>query len=442
MSHKRLSTWGGSCWAVDCDFRPSDVPLSIIEPFNMPPRPPETIPVLTVSALTFALKEVVEVTFPHIWVCGEISNFIRAGSGHIYFTLKDEAAQLKAVMWRSAAQRMRFELRDGMEVIVAGGIQVYEARGQHQIVVEQLQPKGIGPLELAFRQLQQKLAEEGLFDVERKRPLPRFPRRIALITSPSGAAVRDMIQVMTRRWPKARIIVIPVAVQGDQAAGQIAAALRNVHTIPEVDVVICGRGGGSLEDLWAFNEEVVARAIHACKIPVVSAVGHEVDVTIADLVADRRALTPSEAAELVVPLESDVQLELDLVRQRLVNSLRQQTQRARLRLDSVASRRCFSRPLERIQEQSHRLDDLEGRLKRGMKQSIETAKQQLQSFASSLNALSPLAVLERGYSLTKRVSDGVLVRDASTIAVGDQISTLLAHGSVISEVRAIETDDE
>lgn len=408
----------------------------------MPPRPPETIPVLTVSALTFALKEVVEVTFPHIWVCGEISNFIRAGSGHIYFTLKDEAAQLKAVMWRSAAQRMRFELRDGMEVIVAGGIQVYEARGQHQIVVEQLQPKGIGPLELAFRQLQQKLAEEGLFDVERKRPLPRFPRRIALITSPSGAAVRDMIQVMTRRWPKARIIVIPVAVQGDQAAGQIAAALRNVHTIPEVDVVICGRGGGSLEDLWAFNEEVVARAIHACKIPVVSAVGHEVDVTIADLVADRRALTPSEAAELVVPLESDVQLELDLVRQRLVNSLRQQTQRARLRLDSVASRRCFSRPLERIQEQSHRLDDLEGRLKRGMKQSIETAKQQLQSFASSLNALSPLAVLERGYSLTKRVSDGVLVRDASTIAVGDQISTLLAHGSVISEVRAIETDDE
>eukprot|EP00456_Euglypha_rotunda_P072545 TRINITY_DN656_c0_g1_i18.p1 TRINITY_DN656_c0_g1~~TRINITY_DN656_c0_g1_i18.p1 ORF type:complete len:420 (+),score=104.29 TRINITY_DN656_c0_g1_i18:1555-2814(+) len=415
---------------------------SRIEPFNMPPRPPETIPVLTVSALTFALKEVVEVTFPHIWVCGEISNFIRAGSGHIYFTLKDEAAQLKAVMWRSAAQRMRFDLRDGMEVIVAGGIQVYEARGQHQIVVEQLQPKGIGPLELAFRQLQQKLAEEGLFDVERKRPLPRFPRRIALITSPSGAAVRDMIQVMTRRWPKARIIVIPVAVQGDQAAGQIAAALRKVHTIPEVDVVICGRGGGSLEDLWAFNEEVVARAIHACKIPVVSAVGHEVDVTIADLVADRRALTPSEAAELVVPLESDVQLELDLVRQRLVNSLRQQTQRARLRLDSVASRRCFSRPLERIQEQSHRLDDLEGRLKRGMKQAIESSKQQLQSFASSLNALSPLAVLERGYSLTKRVSDGVLVRDASTIAVGDQISTLLAHGSVISEVRAIATDDD
>jgi exodeoxyribonuclease VII large subunit len=407
----------------------------------MPPRPPETIPVLTVSAVTFALKEVVEATFPHLWVCGEISNLMRAGSGHIYFTLKDEAAQLKAVMWRTAAQRMRFDLRDGMEVIVAGGIQVYEARGQHQIVVEQLQPKGIGPLELAFRKLQQKLAEEGLFEVERKRPLPRFPKRIALITSPSGAAVRDMIQVITRRWPKANIILVPVAVQGDQAAGQIAAALRKVHTIPDVDVVICGRGGGSLEDLWAFNEEVVARAIHACKIPVVSAVGHEVDVTIADLVADRRALTPSEAAELVVPLESDVRLELDQVRQRLVNSLKQQTQRARLRLDSVASRRCFSRPLERIQEQSHRLDDLESRLKRGMKQVVESSKQKLQAFASSLNALSPLAVLDRGYSLTKRISDGELIRDASTISVGDQISTLLAQGSIISEVRAIETDD-
>ena len=250
-----------------------------------------------------------------------------------------------------------------------------------------------------------------------------------------------MIQVITRRWPKANIILVPVAVQGDLAAGQIAAALRKVHTIPNVDVVICGRGGGSLEDLWAFNEEVVARAIHACKIPVVSAVGHEVDVTIADLVADRRALTPSEAAELVVPLESDVQLELDLVRQRLVNSLKQQTQRARLRLDSVASRRCFSRPLERIQEQSHRLDDLEVRLKRGMKQVIESSKQQLQAFASSLNALSPLAVLDRGYSLTKRLSDGELIRDASTISVGDQISTLLAQGSIVSEVRAIETDD-
>ena len=407
----------------------------------MPTIPTETVPVLTVSALTFVLKEVVETSFPHVWVSGEISNLMRAGSGHVYFTLKDDAAQLKAVMWRSTAQRVRFDLRDGMEVITAGAIQVYEARGQHQLVVEQMQPKGIGPLELAFRQLQQKLAAEGLFDAERKRPLPRFPRRIALVTSPTGAAVRDMIQVMTRRWPRADIVVVPVAVQGDQAAGQIAGALRRVHQIPDVDVVICGRGGGSLEDLWAFNEETVARAIHACRVPVVSAVGHEVDVTIADLVADRRALTPSEAAELVVPLESDVCLELDMIRQRLVSSLRQRAQRARIRLDSLAGRRCFTRPQDRIHDLSHKLDDLEGRLKRGIRQAVESSRQQVNTLAASLNALSPLAVLERGYSLSKRLSDGELIRDASTVSIGDQISTLFASGSIISEVRSIDLEE-
>lgn len=410
--------------------------------FSMNIPPSESTPVLTVSALTFVLKEVVETTFSHVLVSGEISNLVRAGSGHVYFTLKDDAAQLKAVMWRSAAQRIRFELRDGMEVIAAGPIQVYEARGQHQIVVEQLHPQGIGPLELAFRQLQQKLAAEGLFATERKRPLPRFPRRIGLVTSPTGAAVRDMIQVIMRRWPCARIVVVPVAVQGDQAAGQIAAALRRVHTISEVDVVICGRGGGSLEDLWAFNEEVVARAIHDCLIPVISAVGHEVDVTIADLVADCRALTPSEAAELVVPLESEVRADLDQVRQRLVASLKQQAQRSRLKLDAIANRRCIARPLDRVQQLARTLDELEGRLKRGVRQSIEAARQQVQTLTASLNALSPLAVLERGYSLTKRLPESELIRDVTTVAVGSQISTLLANGSIVSEVRSIHPDDD
>lgn len=404
--------------------------------------PIQKIPVLTVSALTYALKDVVESRFSHVWVSGEISNLVKAGSGHIYFTLKDDIAQLKAVMWRSAAQRIRFDPHDGMDVVAAGPIQLYEARGQHQLIVEQLQPKGIGPLELAFRQLQQKLAAEGLFAAERKRPLPRFPKRIALITSPAGAAVRDMIQVMTRRWPRANIIVVPVAVQGDQAAGQIAAALRRVHTIPGVDVVICGRGGGSMEDLWSFNEETVARAIHACKVPVVSAVGHEVDVTIADLVADRRALTPSEAAELVVPLEADVKVELDLIRKRLVTSLTQRTQRARLRLDSLAARRCLARPADRIHELSSRLDDLEARLKRGIRQAVDSSRHQLHSLSSSLNALSPLAVLDRGYSLTKRIVDDQLIRDVKSVAVGDLLSTLLANGSIVSEVRSIETDED
>ncbi len=409
---------------------------------NSPAANTETVPVLTVSALTFVLKEVVETSFPHVWVSGEISNFTRAGSGHCYFTLKDDSAQLKAVMWRGTAQRLRFDLKDGLQVIAAGRIEVYEARGVYQIVVDQLQPKGIGPLELAFRQLQQKLAQEGLFDPARKRPVPRFPRRIALITSPTGAAVQDMTQVITRRWPKANIVVVPVAVQGPQAAPQIAAALRKVHLIPEVDVCICGRGGGSLEDLWAFNEEIVARAIHACKIPVISAVGHEIDVTIADLVADKRALTPSEAGELVVPLESEVRAELKQLRQRLNSSLKRQAQQARLKLDAVANRRCFSRPLDRVRDLSLRLDELDARMKRGVKQSIVTSRQKLETLAASLSALSPLAVLERGYSLTKTLVGGDLVRNAGQLRQGDRISTLLAQGSVVSEVVSVESDDD
>jgi len=402
---------------------------------------PETIPVLTVSALTFVMKKAVEASFAHVWVSGEISNFTRASSGHCYFTLKDDTAQLKAVMWRGIAQRLRFDLKDGMQVIAAGPIEVYEARGVYQIVVEQLQPKGIGPLELAFRQLQQKLASEGLFAAERKRPLPAFPRRIALITSPTGAAVQDMIQVITRRSPRANIVIVPVAVQGTGAAAQIAQALRTVHTIPDVDVCICGRGGGSLEDLWAFNEEVVARAIFACQIPVISAVGHEIDVTIADLVADRRALTPSEAGELVVPLESEVRAELSQLRQRLTSSLKQQSQRARLVLESIASRRCFTRPLDHIRDRCLQLDDLDARLQRAMKQSIAMSRQQLGGLSASLNALSPLAVLDRGYSLTKRLSDGGLIDNAATLHPGDRLSTLLGQGSFISHVVSIDVDD-
>lgn len=402
---------------------------------------PETIPVLTVSALTFVMKKAVEASFAHVWVSGEISNFTRASSGHCYFTLKDDTAQLKAVMWRGIAQRLRFDLKDGMQVIAAGPIEVYEARGVYQIVVEQLQPKGIGPLELAFRQLQQKLASEGLFAAERKRPLPAFPRRIALITSPTGAAVHDMIQVITRRSPRANIVIVPVAVQGTGAAAQIAQALRTVHTIPDVDVCICGRGGGSLEDLWAFNEEVVARAIFACQIPVISAVGHEIDVTIADLVADRRALTPSEAGELVVPLESEVRAELSQLRQRLTSSLKQQSQRARLVLESIASRRCFTRPLDHIRDRCLQLDDLDARLQRAVKQSIAMSRQQLGGLSASLNALSPLAVLDRGYSLTKRLSDGGLIDNAATLHPGDRLSTLLGQGSFISHVVSIDVDD-
>jgi exodeoxyribonuclease VII large subunit len=384
---------------------------------------------------------VVEECFPRVWVAGEVSNCTRAGSGHIYFTLKDDQAQLKAVIWRSAAQRLRFDLRDGQDVIASGPIEVYPPRGQYQLVADKLIPQGVGALELALRQLQQKLSADGLFDPDRKRPLPRFPRKVALITSPTGAAVRDMIQVLTRRWKLADIVLLPVMVQGDGAAEQIAAALRSVGQIPDVDVVICGRGGGSLEDLWAFNEEVVARAIAACPRPVVSAVGHEIDVTVADLVADRRALTPSEAAELVVPLDSEVRAELDRWSQQLRSALQQRARQARLQLDGLSTRRCFARPLERLHFLATQLDELESRLSRGINGVLERARRECAAVAAHLEALSPLGVLARGYSLTKRLPDGQLVRSAADVQVGDRLSTLLGDGELLSTVTAVFADD-
>jgi exodeoxyribonuclease VII large subunit len=251
-----------------------------------------------------------------------------------------------------------------------------------------------------------------------------------------------MLQVITRRWPRARIVIVPVPVQGAEAAPQIAAALQQVHLIPDVDVVICGRGGGSLEDLWAFNEEIVARAIFHCQIPVISAVGHEIDITIADLVADKRALTPSEAAELVVPLEADVRTFFEQMRQRLTSMLEQKLQQARFQYERLAQHPCLARPFDRIRELEAEIDDLEERLRRTMTQSLDSSRSQLQTIAASLNALSPLAVLERGYSLTKRISDGHLIRNVEELKPGDRISTLFASGNVVSEVISIERDDE
>ena len=403
--------------------------------------PTDAPEVLSVGQLTAILRGVVEQCFPDVWVAGEVSNCQKAGSGHIYFTLKDADAQLKAVMWKTAASRLKFDLRDGMEVIANGALEVYPPRGQYQIICQRLQPQGIGSLELALRQLQEKLSAEGLFDAERKRPLPEFPRRIALVTSPTGAAVRDMLQILTRRWPLAKVLLMPVAVQGDGAKEQIAAALNTVRCLPDVDVVICGRGGGSLEDLWAFNEEIVARAIAACPVPVVSAVGHEIDVTIADLVADRRALTPSEAAELVVPSVDEIRLQLLQQRERLTSALRQRARQARTMLDSLSQRRAFTRPLDAIHDRATRLDDLESRLKRAAKTLTSSARAAVDALAGQLDALSPLAVLSRGYSLTKRLSDGQVLRRAVDVQPGDQLSTLIDDGEIISQVLAVQSDE-
>jgi exodeoxyribonuclease VII large subunit len=297
-------------------------------------------------------------------------------------------------------------------------------------------PQGVGALELAFRQLSEKLAAQGLFAAERKRPIPRFPQRIALVTSPTGAAVRDMLQVITRRWPSADIVIVPVAVQGEGAAQQIAAALRNVHLIPRVDVVVTGRGGGSLEDLWAFNEEIVARAIFECRIPVVSAVGHEIDVTVADLVADVRALTPSEAGELVVPHHEEIRGELARLSQHLVHALTGRAQAARARLDSLASRRVLTRPLERLHDLARRLDELELRSRRAITNRLKLARQAVVAAGGRLEALSPLKVLERGYSVTRLIPSGTVLRSSAQTKPGDLLETLLESGRVTSRVEA------
>ena len=401
----------------------------------MAARQPEPDPeVLTVSEVTRQIKDSLEGNFPDTWVQGEISNLKRATSGHLYFTLKDAGAQLGAILWRSGAARLKFDLHDGLEVIAAGAIEVYEARGTYSLVVNRLAPVGMGGLELAFRQLFEKLQAEGLFDPARKRGLPMFPRRIALVTSPTGAAVRDMLQVLARRWPAIPVVIVPVAVQGAEAAPQIAAALRDVHRIPGVDVVITGRGGGSLEDLWAFNTEIVARAIHACQVPVVSAVGHEVDVTIADHVADRRALTPTEAATLVTPDRQELRQYLLRAGERLAAGLKHQARTARARLEGLSARRALARPHERLHELSRRVDDLDARLRRGLRNRLDQLQAQLASRSAALHALSPLQVLGRGYTVTRIAGTGQVVQESGQAPVGTRIETRLTRGRLVSRV--------
>lgn len=407
-------------------------------PLHPNPLPLRTAgpPLLTVSQLTARIKDCLEGNFPLVAVLGEVSNCTHAGSGHVYLTLKDDAAQLRAVLWRSRAATIRFDLTDGLQVVAIGRLDLYPPRGSYQLVVEELLPQGLGPLELAFRQLHDRLAREGLFDAVRKRPLPRFPRRIALVTSPQGAAVRDMLQVITRRWPAVRIVIVPVPVQGDGAADRIAASIGLLPQLAEVDVAIVGRGGGSLEDLWAFNEEVVARAIAACPIPIISAVGHESDVTIADLVADRRALTPSEAGELVVPDAAELLADLQQTRDRLCAAVIHRMAAQRACLEHLASRRVFSRPGERLHHLAQRIDELDRRLRHATRRCCDEAAARWRTIAAALDALSPLRVLERGYSLTRHLHSGSVIRRHDDVRPGDCITTRLARGSIVSRVES------
>lgn len=390
---------------------------------------------LSVWELTSQVKDLLEAAFPEVWVAGEVSNFARPQSGHCYLTLKDDRAQLRAVMWRGVASRLRFDLHDGLEVVCRGHLDLYAQRGSYQLVVEDIVPQGMGALELALRQLREKLAREGLFDPARKRPLPTMPRRIAVVTSPTGAAIRDFLQVLARRWRGVDVLVVPVRVQGEGAAAEIAAAIATVNRLaPPVDCLVVTRGGGSMEDLWAFNEEPTVRAIAASHVPVVSAIGHEIDVTLADLAADVRALTPSEAAELVAPAAEELAVQLRQVERRLSAGLRSQAQTARARWDAVARHPVFRRPHQRVFECAQRLDEWDARLQRAVRGGVRQFRQRADAAAARLESLSPLAVLGRGYSLTCRTADGRLIRTAADLSPGDEITTRFATGQATSRV--------
>jgi exodeoxyribonuclease VII large subunit len=398
--------------------------------------------VLTVSGLTAQLRGLVEGRFPSVWVAGEVSNYTKASSGHMYFTLKDNQAQLRAVLFRGVNFRMKFEPKNGMDVIARGRVTVYEPRGDYQIQIEELQPKGVGAAELALRQLKEKLLARGYFDSKRKRPLPRFPKRVGLVASATGAAVRDMIELFAQRWPLAEVVVRPSRVQGDGAAEEVAVAVGLFNRLHKsgrlpLDAIIIGRGGGSAEDLWAFNEEAVADAIFQSAVPVVSAVGHEIDVTVADLVADHRAETPSAAVVALTPHRQELLAGLAEARDRLATAIGGRIALARGSLDQVAARPAIRRPLERVRALEQRLDETGGRLRRAARVRLALANERLSAAAAQLETLSPLNVLQRGYSLT-RTADGRLVRDAADVQPGDRLVTRVAAGEITSRVEGAD----
>lgn len=391
--------------------------------------------ILTVSQVNFFIKSLIEGDgrLQSVLISGEISNFTdHYRSGHLYFSLKDDKSVLKAVMFASAARRLKFRPRDGMKVLIRGKISVYEPSGQYQLYAEDMQPEGVGALSLAFEQLKERLAEEGLFLQEHKRPIPAYPERIGVITSPTGAAVRDILQITARRWPLAKIVLAPVLVQGEQAPGQIVEALREMERQKACDVIILGRGGGSLEDLWAFNDESVARAVFGCSIPVVSAVGHETDFTICDFVADLRAPTPSAAAELCTP-DWREQLSQVTTYQRffreegpkLIEYLRQS-------LDLLVQDSPLASPQEFLLKRREKVNDLAVGLENGLQRRLEREQKRLAVLSGTLDALSPLKVLSRGYAVV--MGEQGVVRKVSEVDPGQRVSIRLAEGSLSAQI--------
>ena len=442
----------------------------------------DTTEILTVAQLARRVKNLLETGIGSVWVAGEISNWKRAASGHAYFTLKDAESQIDAVIFKGRLSRLRFEPENGLEVVAHGQVTVYERRGNYQIVLDDMQPKGMGALQLAFEKLKQKLEGEGLFEASRKKPLPKLPRRIGVVTSPTGAAIRDILHVLNRRFANVHVLLYPARVQGEGAAREIVAGIQALDAWG-VDVMIVGRGGGSLEDLWPFNEEPVVRAVAAAKTPVISAVGHEIDFTLTDFVADLRAPTPSAAAELVVQEQEALLEQVRLRRRQLAAALSRNLERYRHRLKVAQSSYCLRRPDElvrqrrqaadelrlrlegmlrdrlsaartrldrteralgllspwnRIRQAKDRLTDLLRRLKQSGRLRIEAARGRLRPAAGRLDALSPLAILSRGYALAWRLPEHSLVREAGQLSIEDEVYLRFGAGSATAVVKQIE----
>jgi exodeoxyribonuclease VII large subunit len=454
-----------------------DLPFEEPEPEPTPAPAPAPVVrrVLTVSQLTGRLRTLLEETFADVWVEGELSNCKLWNTGHLYFTLKDRGAQIKGVMFRSAYRYLRFKPEDGLRVVARGRISVYDPKGEYQIVCEHLEPEGLGALQLAFDQLKQRLAAEGLFDAQRKRALPSLPRKIGVVTSLDGAAIRDIITVLRGRYANAHIIIRPARVQGEGSAMDVARAMRAIGRVKGVDVVIVGRGGGSIEDLWTFNQEVVARAIAGCPVPTISAVGHETDVTIADFVADVRAPTPSAAAEMVVARKDDFCARIDRLAQRVASAMAGRIRRLESRLHLLEARPGYAgfrgrmaMRARHVAELTHalrragraglirrerayqslrllletfdlrrrlgqvrtRLVAAEGRLGTAVTRGVHAADARLRGAAARLDSLSPLAVLARGYAVCWNADRTAIVRDAESVAPGDRVRVTLQRGEL------------
>ena len=382
--------------------------------------------IATVSQINGYVKKILDhnIILNNVWIKGEISNFKHHYSGHLYITLKDEGGVLKAVMFRSSAQSLTFEPSDGMKVLARGRISVYEAGGSYQLYIEEMIPDGVGELYIAYEQLKKQLEDEGLFSPEYKKPIPQFPKRVGVVTASTGAAVRDIINVITRRYPMAEIVIYPAQVQGTGAAQSVVKAIEYFNATGEVDTLIVGRGGGSIEDLWAFNEEITARAIFASKIPVISAVGHETDFTIADFVADMRAPTPSAAAEIAVPSMMELYNRVNTDKNRIARNITGRIENSRLLLNRFKMRT----PKDRIDEYNLRVDSLVKSMAGSLKMQTISLRRALAEQAAKLDALSPLQTLSRGYSIPT-TEDGTVIRSAKDMKKGMEFTLRLKDGS-------------